>query len=128
VVLEGQLQQALTISAMSFWVTPPSTLTEPRASPNSKVRPGARRSSLEPAGGEDHTTYNFRMKPTRLWAPFGRTRTLRRKSLVTIGWAYEWSNLLISCSVCNTSWKRTFFPLANPTQRARSHLEPPFLS
>src|ERR1700730_5898980 len=31
----------LTISAMSFWVTPPSALTKPRASPNSKVRPGA---------------------------------------------------------------------------------------
>src|ERR1700730_8363158 len=31
----------LTISAMSFWVTPPSALTKPRAGPNSKVRPGA---------------------------------------------------------------------------------------
>lgn len=38
--------------------------------------------------------------------------------------AYQWSNLLISCSVCNTSWKRTFFPLENPGERARSHLDP----
>jgi uncharacterized protein (TIGR02646 family) len=37
---------------------------------------------------------------------------------------YEWSNLLISCAVCNTSWKRTFFPLDNPRGRARSHLDP----
>jgi uncharacterized protein (TIGR02646 family) len=37
--------------------------------------------------------------------------------------AYEWSNLLISCSVCNTSWKRTFFPLENPLERAHSHLD-----
>lgn len=37
--------------------------------------------------------------------------------------AYQWSNLLISCSVCNTSRKRTFFPLEDPLQRARSHLD-----
>jgi uncharacterized protein (TIGR02646 family) len=38
--------------------------------------------------------------------------------------AYQWSNLLVSCSVCNTKWKRTFFPLEDPLARARSHLEP----
>jgi len=37
--------------------------------------------------------------------------------------AYTWSNLLISCSVCNTSWKRTHFPLENPLSRARSHMD-----
>jgi uncharacterized protein (TIGR02646 family) len=35
--------------------------------------------------------------------------------------AYTWSNLLVSCSVCNTSWKQTYFPLRDPAQRARSH-------
>jgi uncharacterized protein (TIGR02646 family) len=37
--------------------------------------------------------------------------------------AYEWTNLLVSCSVCNTSHKRTFFPLANPSKRARAHTD-----
>src|SRR5260370_13883115 len=37
---------------------------------------------------------------------------------------YEWSNLLISCSVCNTSCKLAFFPLDNPPGRPRPHLAP----
>lgn len=36
--------------------------------------------------------------------------------------AYEWSNLYLSCAKCNSSYKRNFFPLANPHQRATSHL------
>jgi len=35
--------------------------------------------------------------------------------------AYTWSNLLVSCSICNTSWKQTYFPLRDPARRARSH-------
>ncbi len=35
--------------------------------------------------------------------------------------AYEWSNLLLSCHECNSSWKQLLFPLSNPKQRARSH-------
>ena len=36
--------------------------------------------------------------------------------------AYEWTNLLLACPICNsTTHKWTFFPLANPTKRARSH-------
>jgi len=36
--------------------------------------------------------------------------------------AYEWSNLLLSCPVCNNAThKWTFFPLKNPTKRAWSH-------
>jgi uncharacterized protein (TIGR02646 family) len=38
--------------------------------------------------------------------------------------AYDWSNLLVSCSVCNTSWKQTFFPLEKPRRRARSPADP----
>lgn len=35
--------------------------------------------------------------------------------------AYRWENLLLSCHDCNSIFKRTFFPLANPRERARSH-------
>ena len=32
--------------------------------------------------------------------------------------AYEWSNLLIACKICNSSGKRNFFPLARADARA----------
>jgi uncharacterized protein (TIGR02646 family) len=35
--------------------------------------------------------------------------------------AYRWENLLLACFACNSSHKKTFFPLANPENRARSH-------
>ena len=35
--------------------------------------------------------------------------------------AYSWSNLLVSCERCNSSHKRSLFPLANPRLRARCH-------
>lgn len=35
--------------------------------------------------------------------------------------AYDWMNLLVSCAECNRRYKRTYFPLANPIERARSH-------
>jgi hypothetical protein len=35
--------------------------------------------------------------------------------------AYEWSNLLLCCAICNQRFKRSLFPLADPTKRARSH-------
>lgn len=35
--------------------------------------------------------------------------------------AYEWENLLLSCHDCNSTYKQTLFPLANPKRRARSH-------
>ena len=34
---------------------------------------------------------------------------------------YIWSNLLVSCSQCNTSHKNVLFPLHNPRRRARNH-------
>lgn len=34
---------------------------------------------------------------------------------------YTWSNLLVSCSRCNTSHKGIRFPLQNPDGRARNH-------
>lgn len=35
--------------------------------------------------------------------------------------AYTWDNLLFSCKTCNSSYKQSFFPLSNPTTRAKSH-------
>jgi uncharacterized protein (TIGR02646 family) len=35
--------------------------------------------------------------------------------------AYEWSNLFLCCPLCNQSFKRNLFPLANPGRRARTH-------
>lgn len=42
------------------------------------------------------------------------------KKLVVPGYwwlAYSWDNLLLSCSVCNTSYKKNHFPLENENQR-----------
>src|SRR6185295_19460168 len=35
--------------------------------------------------------------------------------------AYDWDNLYLSCKACNTGWKGTLFPLADPKKRARWH-------
>jgi uncharacterized protein (TIGR02646 family) len=35
--------------------------------------------------------------------------------------AYDWSNLLFCCQICNQSHKRNGFPLVNQDHRARSH-------
>lgn len=35
--------------------------------------------------------------------------------------AYEWSNLLLCCAICNQRFKRGLFPLADASTRARSH-------
>jgi uncharacterized protein (TIGR02646 family) len=35
--------------------------------------------------------------------------------------AYEWTNLLLSCAICNQRFKRGLFPLGDPVARARSH-------
>lgn len=37
--------------------------------------------------------------------------------------AYEWTNLLLCCQVCNQRAKKNYFPLTNPRKRARSHLD-----
>jgi hypothetical protein len=37
--------------------------------------------------------------------------------------AYQWDNLLFSCQVCNRSYKRNLFPLADPLARALSRTE-----
>jgi len=35
--------------------------------------------------------------------------------------AYEWTNLLFACQICNQQGKKNLFPLANPRRRATSH-------
>jgi uncharacterized protein (TIGR02646 family) len=35
--------------------------------------------------------------------------------------AYEWDNLLLACPICNQRFKKSLFPLINPTKRAKSH-------
>ncbi|MEZ4884140.1 MAG: hypothetical protein R3E32_05310 [Chitinophagales bacterium] len=36
--------------------------------------------------------------------------------------AYDWSNLFFCCETCNRSYKRNYFPLANPDKRADGFL------
>ncbi len=35
--------------------------------------------------------------------------------------AYAWTNLFLSCQICNQRFKRNLFPLADPDHRARCH-------
>ncbi len=35
--------------------------------------------------------------------------------------AYEWDNLLLSCTLCNQQYKKNLFPLLTPEKRARNH-------
>ncbi len=37
--------------------------------------------------------------------------------------AYVWENLFFACQLCNQSFKKNLFPLADPDNRARSHLD-----
>jgi uncharacterized protein (TIGR02646 family) len=38
--------------------------------------------------------------------------------------AYEWSNLLFACQICNRSYKRNLFPISNQSRRARKRGDP----
>ena len=35
--------------------------------------------------------------------------------------AYSWDNLFLSCQICNQQFKKNFFALENPTERALNH-------
>jgi uncharacterized protein (TIGR02646 family) len=35
--------------------------------------------------------------------------------------AYDWDNLFLACEICNQVFKKSLFPLSNPTARATSH-------
>ena len=56
--------------------------------------------------------------------PKGRTDLLGTKNSLYPGYywlAYEWSNLFYCKAIINCTYKRNFFPLADETQRNRSH-------
>jgi hypothetical protein len=49
------------------------------------------------------------------------------KSLTYPGYywlAYSWGNLMYSCEICNRTYKRNYFPLANELTRKEHHLHP----
>lgn len=68
----------------------------------------------------DHISYgdveHFRPKAAVKQEPGG---SLTRPGYYWL--AYEWSNLLLSCQLCNQRHKGNLFPLADPAARARSH-------
>lgn len=56
--------------------------------------------------------------------PKGGFRQQSSDPLVQPGYywlAYAWTNLFLSCALCNQRYKGNLFPLANPPERARSH-------
>jgi uncharacterized protein (TIGR02646 family) len=56
--------------------------------------------------------------------PKGGFRQLETDSLERPGYywlAYEWTNLMFSCQICNQRHKKNLFPLRDPAARARNH-------
>ena len=56
--------------------------------------------------------------------PKGSVQQCRKQSMEYPGYywlAYAWTNLLVSCEKCNTTHKRSQFPLADESARARNH-------
>lgn len=53
-----------------------------------------------------------------------QARSDREDELPGYYWlAYEWTNLLLACHACNTTFKSTLFPLVDPARRARSNAD-----
>ena len=58
--------------------------------------------------------------------PKGAVQQDENSSRLILGYywlAYAWDNLYWCCQVCNRENKKNYFPLANPTRRARSHTD-----
>lgn len=56
--------------------------------------------------------------------PKGAVKQFRDQRMEYPGYfwlAYSWTNLLVSCEMCNTTYKGNLFPLENYAERARSH-------
>ncbi len=56
--------------------------------------------------------------------PKGAWKQTDKDSLSEVGYywlAYEWDNLYLACQKCNQMFKKNFFPLENPHQRAFDH-------
>lgn len=66
--------------------------------------------------GDDGDVEHFRPKAACCQSP--------KASLIRPGYywlAYEWDNLMLSCSACNQRSKRNQFPLIDPRQRVNHH-------
>lgn len=62
--------------------------------------------------------------PVEHFRPKGAVQQAPGKGMQYPGYywlAYSWDNLLVSCEFCNSSYKRSLFPLADERTRARSH-------
>ena len=60
------------------------------------------------------------------YRPKGAVRQSDRDHLEQPGYfwlAYVWENLFFACQLCNQSFKKNLFPLADPSRRARSHMD-----
>ncbi len=69
-----------------------------------------------------------RTSPGRIdhFRPKGRVRQHKAGEEIHPGYywlAYEWDNLVLACEDCNNK-KSDYFPLKEPEQRARNHLDP----
>lgn len=67
-----------------------------------------------------HTSYG----DVEHFRPKGGTRQQADDDLDKPGYywlAYDWSNLFLSCTLCNQLYKRNLFPLVDPSKRAKSH-------
>jgi uncharacterized protein (TIGR02646 family) len=68
--------------------------------------------------GEDGDVEHFRPKAGCCQ---GKRTTMQRPGYYWL--AYDWDNLLLACSACNSRNKRNLFPLADDTTRARCHTD-----
>ncbi|MDB5580830.1 MAG: hypothetical protein JWR80_6006 [Bradyrhizobium sp.] len=69
----------------------------------------------------------YMLRHVEHWRPKGAVRQAAGDTDLTPGYywlAYDWSNLLLACGVCNSGNKGTSFPLDDDTLRARSHHDP----
>lgn len=56
--------------------------------------------------------------------PKGGWRQEEKDKLSEVGYywlAYDWDNLFLACQKCNQTFKKNFFPLENPNDRALNH-------
>ena len=81
----------------------PSMISAPSANVRSPPWPTATFEHFRPKAGYQQSPEDDLHKPGYYWL------------------AYEWSNLLFSCQICNQQGKKNLFPLANPRRRACSH-------
>ena len=66
--------------------------------------------------GHDGDVEHFRPKSACCQ---GRGKAMLRPGYYWL--AYEWKNLFLCCSACNSRYKRNYFPLREPEKRSRSH-------